>query len=117
MLDRIQTATTLGPPMRKVAREIDALFEFTLAGPHDQGCHLRQAVPVELRRLRNQLDRGTASSLGHLSQAAGIGGEILTGDDDRVGLGSDGSDRGLAVGRRVADVAAWRLRQIGEACS
>ena len=44
MLDRIQTATTLGPPMRKVAREVDALFERQLAGPKDRSCRLHEAM-------------------------------------------------------------------------
>jgi farnesyl diphosphate synthase len=44
MLDRIQTATTLGPPMRKVAREVDALFELQLAGPPERDCRLHEAM-------------------------------------------------------------------------
>ncbi|HLL58312.1 MAG TPA: polyprenyl synthetase family protein, partial [Allosphingosinicella sp.] len=44
MLDRIQTATTLGPPMRKVARDVDALFERQLAGPPGRDCRLHEAM-------------------------------------------------------------------------
>jgi hypothetical protein len=94
---------------------VDELFGDRCPGGDAHRDRVTEPALVDLAGVIDEVGGARAGVLRHLDETDGVGGIARPDDDNHVGAGGDDLHGCLPVLRRVADVIAGRVDQLGEA--